>query len=109
MLICPVSSPVYLASVYSPEVSPLVGAFIFCRNRYCLVWGGALFGAWWGVGGHPVHNLWIVFFLREWDGKRAGHRVILGVAGLSGEFRYPLKGERERKRIGVQTTVREFA
>jgi len=48
MLICPVSSPVYLASVYSPEVSLFPGAFIFCGKLHCLGWGGALFGAWWG-------------------------------------------------------------
>jgi hypothetical protein len=46
---------------------------------------------------HPVHNLWTVFFLRGWDGIPAGHRVIWRTAGLSGEFRYPLTDDREKR------------
>ena len=66
--------------------------FVWVGVVLCLGPGSTLVG----VGGCPVHNLWTVFFLEGWDGKRAGHRVIWEVAGLSGEFRYPLKGERER-------------
>jgi len=38
--------------------------------------------------------------LRGWDGKPAGHRVIWVVAGLSGVFRYLLRGGKEKRRSG---------
>ena len=75
---------------------PVVNSIYFLREGAFFWWCGAFHFGSVGVDCHPVHNLWTGFFPEGWDGKRAGQGVIWGTAGLSGEFQYPLKGERER-------------